>query len=89
MMLLSAELKVASLAEGVRVALIFNYHILRKVSRGLAGTVLVYKIAGELARQGRSLDDVYDVAEYVANNVVTVGCGLEHCHVRKPCSLMF
>lgn len=49
--------------------------------RGLAGTVLVYKIAGALADQGASLDEVYNVAEYVANNVVTIGCGLEHCHV--------
>jgi hypothetical protein len=28
------------------------------------------------------LDEVSNVAEYVANNIVTIGCGLEHCHVR-------
>jgi len=49
--------------------------------RGLAGTVLVYKIAGALAQQGGSLDAVYNVAKYVSDNVVTIGCGLEHCHV--------
>ncbi|KII87471.1 hypothetical protein PLICRDRAFT_177215 [Plicaturopsis crispa FD-325 SS-3] len=49
--------------------------------RGLAGTVLVYKIAGAAARGGASLDDVYDLATWVAGNVVTVGVGLEHCHV--------
>ncbi|KAI0047127.1 dihydroxyacetone kinase 1 [Auriscalpium vulgare] len=49
--------------------------------RGLAGTVLVYKIAGALAREGASLDKVYEVAEFVANNIATVGVGLEHCHV--------
>ncbi|KAI0820335.1 dihydroxyacetone kinase [Trametes gibbosa] len=49
--------------------------------RGLAGTVLVYKIAGALARRGASLDEVYSVAEWVASRVGTIGVGLEHCHV--------
>jgi len=49
--------------------------------RGLAGTVLVYKVAGALAERGGPLDEVYGVAEYVANNIATIGCGLEHCHV--------
>ncbi|KAI0065553.1 dihydroxyacetone kinase, partial [Artomyces pyxidatus] len=49
--------------------------------RGLAGTVLVYKIAGALARSGASLDEVYTVAEWVAGHIATVGVGLEHCHV--------
>jgi len=49
--------------------------------RGLAATVLVYKIAGALAAQGGSLNDVHAVAQYVADNSVTIGVGLEHCHV--------
>ncbi|KAA1470321.1 dihydroxyacetone kinase 1 [Dentipellis sp. KUC8613] len=49
--------------------------------RGLAGVVLVYKIAGALARTGANLDEVYNVAEWVSNNIATVGVGLEHCHV--------
>ncbi|EIW58792.1 dihydroxyacetone kinase [Trametes versicolor FP-101664 SS1] len=49
--------------------------------RGLAGTVLVYKIAGALAKRGASLDEVYSVAQWVASNVGTIGVGLEHCHV--------
>ncbi|TCD71862.1 Dihydroxyacetone kinase 2 [Steccherinum ochraceum] len=49
--------------------------------RGLAGTVLVYKIAGALAERGGSLDEVYNVAEWVSQNVGTIGVGLEHCHV--------
>ncbi|GLB43410.1 putative dihydroxyacetone kinase [Lyophyllum shimeji] len=49
--------------------------------RGLAGTVLVYKIAGALADRGGSLDDVFNMAQWVASNVVTIGVGLEHCHV--------
>lgn len=51
--------------------------------RGLAGTVLVYKIAGALADRGRDLDDVHFVAEWVSSRLGTVGVGLEHCHVCK------
>ncbi|RDB15774.1 Dihydroxyacetone kinase 1 [Hypsizygus marmoreus] len=49
--------------------------------RCLAGTILVYKIAGALAERGGSLDEVYSIAEWVASNVATIGVGLEHCHV--------
>ncbi|KAF8887292.1 dihydroxyacetone kinase 1 [Infundibulicybe gibba] len=49
--------------------------------RGLAGTVLVYKIAGALAERGGSLDAVYNISQWVASNIVTIGVGLEHCHV--------
>ncbi|KAF7303561.1 Dihydroxyacetone kinase [Mycena indigotica] len=49
--------------------------------RGLAGVVLVYKIAGALAAQGGSLEEVHDVAQYVASRIGTIGVGLEHCHV--------
>jgi len=49
--------------------------------RGLAGTVLVYKIAGALAQTGASLDEVYSIAEWVSQNIATIGVGLEHCHV--------
>ncbi|GBE86465.1 Dihydroxyacetone kinase 1 [Sparassis crispa] len=49
--------------------------------RGLAGTVLVYKIAGALAKRGASLDEVYSVAQWVASRTGTIGVSLEHCHV--------
>ncbi|KAJ7508370.1 dihydroxyacetone kinase [Mycena galericulata] len=49
--------------------------------RGLAGVVLVYKIAGALAAQGASLDEVHGVAQWVAGRIGTIGVGLEHCHV--------
>ncbi|KAF8074735.1 dihydroxyacetone kinase [Lyophyllum atratum] len=49
--------------------------------RGLTGTVLVYKIAGALADRGGSLDDVSNIAQWVASNVGTIGVGLDHCHV--------
>lgn len=49
--------------------------------RGIAGTVLVLKIAGALAAQGASLADVAKVARLTAENVVSVGASLEHVHV--------
>lgn len=49
--------------------------------RGLAGTVIVYKIASALADEEADIDAVYDLAEYVATRVGTMGAALEHCHV--------
>ncbi|GJN93409.1 hypothetical protein Rhopal_006464-T1 [Rhodotorula paludigena] len=49
--------------------------------RGLAGTVLVYKLAAALAETGADIDEVYALAEYAATRVGTMGAGLEHCHV--------
>ncbi|KAK3501578.1 putative glycerone kinase isoform [Neurospora crassa] len=49
--------------------------------RGIAGTVLVQKIAGALAAQGRSLKEVTKVANLAAENIVSVGASLEHVHV--------
>lgn len=49
--------------------------------RGLAGTVLVHKLAGALAATGADLDEVEHVAKLVANSCGTYGVGLEHCHV--------
>jgi len=49
--------------------------------RGLAGTVLVYKTAGALADRGATLDQIYSLASWVAENIATVGVGLEHTHV--------
>lgn len=51
--------------------------------RGLAGTVLVYKLAGALAANGssHSLDEIEHLARTVADSCGTMGMGLEHCHV--------
>ncbi|KAI1496758.1 Dak1 domain-containing protein [Biscogniauxia marginata] len=49
--------------------------------RGIAGTVLVHKIAGALAAQGATLDQVYKVARLTAENLVSVGASLDHVHV--------
>lgn len=49
--------------------------------RGIAGTVLVVKIAGALAAQGYKLEDVAKVAKLVAENLVSIGASLDHVHV--------
>ncbi|KAF4551156.1 Dihydroxyacetone kinase-like protein 2 [Elsinoe fawcettii] len=49
--------------------------------RGIAGTVLVHKIAGALAATGAPLKDVSKVARFVAKNVVSIGSSLSHVHV--------
>ncbi|KAF2197016.1 dihydroxyacetone kinase [Delitschia confertaspora ATCC 74209] len=49
--------------------------------RGIAGTVLVQKIAGALAKDGASLKEVYDTARLVANNIMSIGASLSHVHV--------
>ena len=49
--------------------------------RGIAGTVLVHKIAGALAARGASLEEVYKVARLTADNIVSVGASLDHVHV--------
>lgn len=49
--------------------------------RGIAGTCLVLKIAGALAAQGESLENVAKVARLTAKNIVSVGASLDHVHV--------
>lgn len=49
--------------------------------RGLAGTVLIHKIAGAAADSGASLDDVYEVAEYANSCLATIGVALNGCDV--------
>ncbi len=59
-----------------------------KDRRGVAGTVLVYKIAGALALQQqdnnadtrRQLNEVFEIAEKVNNNIHSMGCALSSCH---------
>jgi triose/dihydroxyacetone kinase / FAD-AMP lyase (cyclizing) len=51
------------------------------VYRGLAGTVLVYKIAGALAVTGASIDDVYELAQMIAARVGTVGVARGHVQI--------
>ncbi|KND88285.1 Dihydroxyacetone kinase [Tolypocladium ophioglossoides CBS 100239] len=47
--------------------------------RGLAGTVLIHKIAGAAAAAGLGLGEVADAAEFALCNMGTVGVGLDAC----------
>ncbi|KAJ2005961.1 Dihydroxyacetone kinase 2 [Coemansia thaxteri] len=49
--------------------------------RGLAGTVIVNKLAGARAASGASLSEVKAVAEYVVSNTFTIGCALNAASV--------
>lgn len=49
--------------------------------RGVAGTLLVHKIAGALAEQGADLDRVADAAERVNSGLVSLGMSLDTCTV--------
>ncbi|XP_052272515.1 triokinase/FMN cyclase-like isoform X1 [Dreissena polymorpha] len=48
--------------------------------RGLAGTILVQKIAGALSEEGKSLEEVTQQAQLAARSMGTIGLAL------KPCS---
>ena len=45
--------------------------------RGVAGTIFVHKIAGALAEEGGTLDEVQAVAQKVIDNVRTMGAAIE------------
>lgn len=47
--------------------------------RGVAGTMLVHKIAGAAAEQGKSLPEVKKVAEKVIANVASLGFAISSC----------
>ncbi|MFO1080064.1 MAG: dihydroxyacetone kinase family protein [Reyranellaceae bacterium] len=49
--------------------------------RGIAGTVLIHKIAGAAARSGRPLSDVARLARTAANDLGTMGVALGACTV--------
>lgn len=49
--------------------------------RGVAGTVLVHKIAGALAESGADLEDVKKVAEKTIQNIRSMGVALTPCVV--------
>jgi dihydroxyacetone kinase len=49
--------------------------------RGVAGTVLVHKIAGAIAEQGKSLQEVKEAAQKAARNVRSIGFAFSSCTV--------
>lgn len=75
-------------AEGIKVAkVIVNDDVAVEDStyttgrRGIAGTVLVHKIAGAMAETGASLEEVEAVANKVIKNVRSMGMALTPCTV--------
>jgi len=49
--------------------------------RGLAGTVLVHKLAGAMAERGDDLDDMTASLNGIIGQIGTCGVGLGHCSV--------
>ncbi|KAF9931675.1 Dihydroxyacetone kinase 2 [Linnemannia zychae] len=49
--------------------------------RGIAGTILAYKLAGARAANGDSLSQVKNTCEYVASHAFTIGCALNAASV--------
>lgn len=49
--------------------------------RGVAGTVLVHKIAGAAAEKGWSLEEVKSAAEQANKNIKSIGCAFSSCTV--------
>ncbi|AUW94308.1 dihydroxyacetone kinase subunit DhaK [Sulfobacillus thermotolerans] len=75
-------------AEGIKVAtVVVNDDVAVENSsfttgrRGIAGTIFVHKIAGALAEQGASLEEVEAVANRVIAHVRSMGFALEPCTV--------
>ena len=52
-----------------------------KQPRGLAGTLLIHKIAGALAAQGAPLSEITALASEVATQIATIGLSLSNCNM--------
>lgn len=52
-----------------------------KHPRGIAGTILVHKVAGYFAERGYNLETVLREAQYAANNTVSLGVAISSCHL--------
>ncbi|QDK12620.1 glycerone kinase [Klebsiella aerogenes] len=52
-----------------------------KQPRGIAGTILVHKVAGYFAERGFNLATVLREAQYAANHTASIGVALTSCHL--------
>lgn len=52
-----------------------------KQPRGIAGTILVHKIAGYAAEQGKSLSDVRDIAQLACDSIASMGVAMQTCNL--------
>lgn len=53
----------------------------REKRRGVAGEILMWKVAGALANQGASLDEIIAAAQKTIDNCRSVGVGLSACTI--------
>lgn len=74
--------------EGIPVEVVFvaddvalGERVPRDRRRGIAGTVLVHKVAGAAAASGRTLEEIAGLARGVAGDLVSMGVGLGSCTV--------
>ncbi len=54
-----------------------------KQPRGIAGTILVHKVAGYFAERGFNLATVLREAQYAASHTASIGVALASCHCRR------
>lgn len=47
--------------------------------RGVAGTLFVHKVAGQLAEEGKLLDEIADIAQQVIDRTSSIGLSLTEC----------
>ncbi|OMJ28139.1 Dihydroxyacetone kinase 1 [Smittium culicis] len=73
--------KVAMVVVGDDVGVINELEEVDVGRRGLSGTIFVHKIAASAAASGHSFETVEKIANYVANNVFTIGCALNPASV--------
>ncbi len=71
-----AGLKVEMVIVGDDIALPEN-----KQPRGIAGTVMVHKIAGHAAEQGLPLSDVLQAAKQACAAIFSIGAAMQTCHL--------
>lgn len=71
-----AGLKVEMVIVGDDIALPDN-----KQPRGIAGTVLVHKIAGHAAEQGKPLSEVFQAARQACSSIFSMGVAMQTCHL--------
>lgn len=54
-----------------------------KQPRGIAGTALVHKIAGDAAERGKSLNEVRDIARQACDNLWSLGVAMQTCNLPR------
>lgn len=50
-------------------------------NRGLAGTVLIYKILGSMSLSGKSLSEIFELGNIIKKHIFTIGCSIKCCNM--------